>query len=787
MRAGRHVIYQGALAHGDFEGYPDFLYKVPSPSSLGGYGYEIADTKLAKHPKPYFLLQLSSYAKMLEAIQGRRPERVYIVNGAGERLAFRTDDYFFYFAALEKEFLEAQRRFDPESPPLPDARADHGRWQSHADRILEERDHPCRVAGITLHQTKRLGEAGITTLTELATTSLTHVPKMDDAVFERLRAQARLQRASRGQAVPLYEIVTPASEIQRIGLALLPPFSPMDVYFDMEGYPLVDGGLEYLFGASHVEGGAPAFKDFWAHDRAGEKRAFEAFIDWVYARFRADPSMHVFHYASYEVAALRRLMGAHGTREEELDALLTAEVFVDLYRVVKQAVRIGESSYSLKKVEHLYRRARTGEVATASESVVEYARWLEHRDGDAWETSPTLAGIRAYNREDCESTWELRTWLARRQAEQGIAYVSPVKKNRKGLGEEKKLNRAREASEALARRLLESVPQSLLDRGGDVERWRLQELLGHLVEFHRRESKPIWWAMYDRQAKTHQELVEDGDCLGACTRTAAPRVAVKQSFVYEYRFDPNQDTKLSLGSQCKIAEDLSDTEIATFDADAGLLHVKLGKKREEPPAVMSLIPDEFVDAEAIAASIARTAEAWERRGMIDPALDTLLRRAPPRVRGVEAGAPLLGGALPSEVSVTDLISRLDRSTLAIQGPPGAGKTRLAAAAIAALASKGSRIGITSNSHAAIQKLIEEVQKRSGHASRHEDQPRRRGRAHPARGREGGEEHPGGRLYGCRRSRDRRRDRLGVQRSRVRRVSSTTSSSTKPVRSRSRTS
>ena len=40
--------------------------------------------------------------------------------------------------------------------------------------------------------------------------------------------------------------------------------------------------------------------------------------------------MHVYHYAQYEITALKRLMGRYGTREDELDDLLRRGVFVDL-------------------------------------------------------------------------------------------------------------------------------------------------------------------------------------------------------------------------------------------------------------------------------------------------------------------------------------------------------------------------------------------------------------------------------------------------------------------------
>ena len=49
--------------------------------------------------------------------------------------------------------------------------------------------------------------------------------------------------------------------------------------------------------------------------------------------------MHVYHYASYEITALKRLMGRYGTREDEIDDLLRRGVFVDLLAVVRNGIR----------------------------------------------------------------------------------------------------------------------------------------------------------------------------------------------------------------------------------------------------------------------------------------------------------------------------------------------------------------------------------------------------------------------------------------------------------------
>ena len=62
MSQGREVIYQASLSANNFSGYADFLQKIAMDSHFGPYGYEVWDTKLARKPKPYFVIQLSVVA-----------------------------------------------------------------------------------------------------------------------------------------------------------------------------------------------------------------------------------------------------------------------------------------------------------------------------------------------------------------------------------------------------------------------------------------------------------------------------------------------------------------------------------------------------------------------------------------------------------------------------------------------------------------------------------------------------------------------------------------------------
>ena len=140
------------------------------------------------------------------------------------------------------------------------------------------------------------------------------------------------------------------------GLTRLPEPSDGDVFLDFEGDPFVgEHGLEYLVGYLFKDAhGALVYEGDWAFTRADEKRAFEKFVDFVMTRWALFPSLHVYHYAPYEPAALKRLMGRYATREEEIDRMLRAGLFVDLYQVVRHSLRASVESYSIKRLEPFY-------------------------------------------------------------------------------------------------------------------------------------------------------------------------------------------------------------------------------------------------------------------------------------------------------------------------------------------------------------------------------------------------------------------------------------------------
>ena len=116
-----------------------------------------------------------------------------------------------------------------------------------------------------------------------------------------------------------------------------------------------EGGFEYLLGYVTIGDGLdPHYSGLWSLSREQEKRNFEQFVDWVMERWRQHPGLHIYHFAPYEPGALKRLMGRYASREEEVDRMLRAKLFVDLFAVVRHAVRAGVESYSIKNLEQFY-------------------------------------------------------------------------------------------------------------------------------------------------------------------------------------------------------------------------------------------------------------------------------------------------------------------------------------------------------------------------------------------------------------------------------------------------
>jgi predicted RecB family nuclease len=347
------VVFQGAFFDGRFLGYSDFLVRddTAADAAAGAPVYSVYDTKLARKAKITALLQLAAYADQLQLNGIPTSDTVHLILGTGKTTSHRLRDILPVYRRRRARLQQLidDRVADGRATEWGDERYSAcGRCTACAAEVQRSRD-VLLVAGMRLTQRARLRAAGIQSIDELAAAT-GPVPGLSQATLANLAGQARVQiePPEAGQALS-WHIKDPAR------LAALPTPDPGDIFFDFEGDPLYQEGsawgLDYLFGLVEPD---DTFVAFWAHDLAQEKQALLDFLAYVADRRARCPLMHIYHYAAYERTHLLSLAARHGVGEDEVDELLRQNVLVDLYPVVRQGLRIGTHSYSLKKLEPLY-------------------------------------------------------------------------------------------------------------------------------------------------------------------------------------------------------------------------------------------------------------------------------------------------------------------------------------------------------------------------------------------------------------------------------------------------
>ncbi|MCB0877760.1 MAG: TM0106 family RecB-like putative nuclease [Thermoleophilia bacterium] len=745
MRDGVDLIAQAPLRSGSIFGYADLLERTSDCAPPAGdlttpHRYRPVEIKFARAPKPAHLLQAAAYADALAQLQGELPDSVDVICGDGTRHASPPSQYTDYFALARERFdaaLELPLAPELDRIPEPVPHCETCELRSACDERWQRTDHLSLVARIRADQRTKLVAAGITTLTELATTTIEHVPGIGRATYAQLRTQARLQLDARTAPLPPIEFRRPdPGDPTTRGFALLPDPDPHDIYFDFEGYPYHDsGGLEYLWGWAHHPAAdttaPPAFDFLWADTIVDENAAFTRFLDEVEARRATSAGrMHVYHYAPYEITALRRIARRHPDWMYRLDELLRAGTFVDLYAVVRQSMLIGTGSYSIKKLEQFYAAdLRAGaELADGGASIDEYEQYLLTGDPEIRQR------IIDYNRDDCISTIDLRDWLLERRADaatQGIEWPTPPTddpddedgNDDPGSDDTPESVQLRQRLEAIAddddqpddvrtaARLLAGMP------GWG---WRIKrEFLGELHGMKHERTADDY--RLDPNAIGDLELVETLDPPPGARPGTVERIYRFPEQVTLLRAEPGEpqplaydpETVVVIGSITSVDHDANTVSVRTTasvrDRAAAAL-ARIGEPAGRiPTSIVGYADIRYGPLESAARRVAQSLLDAIDSG-IDPfapasphaAALALLARPPPRIGG---GAPPRRVDATDPIAVADLTARLDGSHLVIQGPPGTGKTWTSAHLLLELVSRGLRVGISSNSHEAIATVL----------------------------------------------------------------------------------
>jgi predicted RecB family nuclease len=706
MKAGVPIIVQGALSHGGWSGRTDVLRRIDVPSALGEWSYEVIDTKLARETKAGTVLQLCLYSDLLRETQGMAPEFMFVVPPwtAFEPEQYRFADYAAYFRKVQRSLRKALEAGDAEQTyPEPRPHCDVCRWRVACDGRRRADDHLSLVAGISKLQMDELKRHGVATLAALSDLPLPlpWKPERGSVLsYQRIREQARLQHDARKSGEGKFELL---DVVIGFGLTCLPTPSKGDVFLDLEGDPFVgEHGLEYLFGYHVLDAYSGLnYVGDWAFSRNDEKRAFETFVDFVIGRWKAFPDLHIYHYAPYEPSALKRLMGRYATREEEIDQMLRAKLFVDLYSVVRHGVRASVESYSIKKLEPFYGFNRETALPDVNAALAILQTGLELDDGPSIsEEIKTI--VLSYNRDDCQSTAALQDWLERLRDELVSAGTEIPRPGPGDGAPTEKITDWLVRVNSLVERLTVDVPVDRHERDGEQQaRW----ILANILDWHRRENKSAWWEHFRLADLSAEDLLDERSGLSGLTYIG-PAGGTARTPVHRYSFPP-QETELRGGENLRNrgGERIGSVQSISFDD----FTVEIKKRQDSvdihPEAVYA---HKVVDANELAESLVRLGEHVANHGLqgggpYQAARDLLLRKAPQL-----GGEAIRADGETTLAAAVRLCAHLGSGVLPIQGPPGAGKTFTGAQMICELVSQGKTVGITANSHKVIRNLIDGV-------------------------------------------------------------------------------
>lgn len=709
MKQGADVIAQAALRSGQWNGRADVLLRVDRPSKLGIWSYEIVDTKLSQETKGSTLLQLSLYADLLAAGQGSAPEFVYVVTPETgyEEQQYRVAQFAAYYRWVRQRLEQAatdgaEAGLYPEPTPY----CDVCRWRVSCDARRRADDHLSLVAGISKGQIGELAKHAVGSTAALAALPLPLAWKPERgaaASYEKIREQARLQVDGRVRGHVLFEILP---VVAGFGLCTLPAPSPGDVFLDFEGDPFVSGGgLEFLFGyVFRGDNGSLHYTGDWALTREAEKAAFEHFIDLVMARLGRYPDLHIYHYAPYEPAALKRLMGRYATRENEIDHLLRAGTFVDLYAVVRHSIRASVESYSIKRLEPLYEFNRKAPLADVGRLMARLQACLELGDIEGIEAGHR-AVVQAYNEDDCLSAHALREWLETVRS-QAVANGSDIPRPMPGDSSiSDALDEWQQRVAALVAQLTQGIPIEPTERTDEQQaRW----LLAYILDWHRREEKSVWWEYFRLRDLSDEDLLDERAALSGLSFLEVAG-GTARSPIHRYRFPP-QETTLR-GDEDLHSQGKKFGTVADIVLDARTVDIKKRQDTREvhPTAVFA---HQVINSKVLAEALFRIGTYVAENGIngVGPyqAARDLLLKALPRLEG----QPLQTATETPLEAATRLAPHVS-GFLPIQGPPGAGKTYTGARMMCALVQAGKKVGITANSHKVIRNLLDEVLEAAG--------------------------------------------------------------------------
>ena len=705
IKSGYDLIYKAYLMHEDFGGEIDFLIKHKSKSKLGDFSYEVYDTKVTKTLRPKHALQTTGYSFLLGKVQGLIPKRMHLVDGTKLINSFNVSEFIDYFSFTKKNFEKFLTKVLKEKMyPEKCSFCNICDWQDVCTEKWDKDNYINQVCGIRSSQVTKLKKENISTIQKLAKTDPKKIKsKINPGSKVKLTQQAQLQEEKRLTNKSKYIFNKTDSNK---GFYKMPKPNEGDVFYDIEGFPQAEQRpFEYLHGIYFYNGKEFEFKYFIVKEytRKEEEQIFRELVAFLEKHFNKYPNGFLYHYNVYEKRALRELASDYSATfikgNNFVDRLLRLEKFVDLYRVVSQSMQTSEKDLTLKTIEKFYRDERSTDIKTADDSIQIFESWLVTKN------KKDLKDIIVYNEEDCISSYDLREFLIKHRPDDFPFFkLSDDNENKNADVKDFELKEA-------------AIQLKVIEKSKDKDT-EVKENLKHLVGFHRRENKSKYWAKFDRLDKSPDELLDDPECIGGAIFIKKSKIKDTDNHVYLYRFD-EQNFKLKEGdTACDVTSDLSFGKITKIDEikdDENYIELTITSKRiakvGEPPKLFDFGPGPVINTATIASALNKFILNYTDgdKSKFKCGLD-IIKKDYPDLKKIKKGDPIINDQNDLVEESIEVVKKMNSSYLLVQGPPGSGKTYTSAKIILSLLKDNKRIGITSNSHKAINNLLHQIEK-----------------------------------------------------------------------------
>ncbi|MDY3048792.1 MAG: AAA domain-containing protein [Rothia sp. (in: high G+C Gram-positive bacteria)] len=523
-------------------------------------------------------------------------------------------------------------------------------------------------------------------------------------------------------------------------------------------------GLTYALGAVHLQEPTdtqPLISLSWASSRAEEARLLTDLLSLIHQKGQEHPGRSIYYFGAQTLKSLQQLSTLHNQGEALLTDLQREGKLIDLSEILRRSMRISCGTKDLSSLEPLY--AQDLEPALPIPVSAHSDLSQAQAQGRAEEAQAIKDALAHSLYRTGLSLSLLRAWLLSltgRSQTQEIQEPAPQAALSELIAQAGRAEEETPVEKTLNDFLAALGPNSGLDREKEAI-----AMVASATSYHRRERRQFWWDHFNRLTAPKEDWEDSRDILllGRLevstpwhrperarslqrvlegTARLAPGSSLKEGdqglFAMYTRPLPAflqeqaQEQALAYASLHQGVLPLEAERAGAFsirilaleeipEEQAGQPHLVRLRLQESLPSSqeqghqqlpMAITPSQPIPTQAqeqalldLAARTARTLPQLPLSAGTD-----LLYRTPPRLLG---GGPLPRvedyqenyGSLANVQAIYQAVGQLDRSYLAVQGPPGSGKTFLGSQVIGRLLAQGWKIGIVAQSHAVIENML----------------------------------------------------------------------------------